>query len=128
MRWSRACRLRPQRRSKSQKRGVRREEKRRPRDLSFSHSSLLFTHFSACGPRLCQGAIERSYQVSLGDRADNLLFDLAALDDEQVGDSAHAITRRGRGIVVNIDLDDLELAGILVGQFIEDRWDRLARS
>src|SRR5216683_791787 len=70
---------------------------------------------------LCERAVDCADQVTLRHLADDLLLDLAALDDEQVRNAADAVPRRRLGIVVNVYLDHLEPAGILARQLV-DEW------
>src|SRR5690606_7253143 len=45
------------------------------------------------------------------------------------GGDAHHVEAAGHvGVLVDVELDDLELAGLLLGDLLEDRGDRLARS
>src|SRR5206468_759256 len=50
---------------------------------------------------------DRPHQVRLRDRADDLLFDLPAAEEDQVRDAADAVARRRAGVLVDVHLHDL---------------------
>ena len=76
--------------------------------------------------RLRDSAVDCLHQPALGHRADDLFLDLAALDDEQVGNAAHAVTSGSLRIVVNVDLRNLQAPVVLARKIVEDRRDRAA--
>src|SRR5262249_10315875 len=70
---------------------------------------------------------DRADELCFGLRTDELLLDLSAVDHEQRGDAADAILRRCLRVVVDVHLDDLELAVVLAGQLLDDRGDGATR-
>ena len=87
--------------------------------------------FRAFGWRLDLGfdgrkPVEARLDGGLGMRADDLVDRLAFLEDDEHRDGHHTEFERVFLIVVNIDLDDLQIAFALTGNFRENRADRLA--
>ena len=60
--------------------------------------------------------------------ADDRFFDLAALEQQQRGYRPDAEPRGQLLIVVHIDLGDLDLAELFLGNFVEQRRDHFARA
>ncbi len=69
-------------------------------------------------------ALESAVNVLLGNEANDLLCYLAALEDEQRGDTADAEAAGGCRIRVHVHLEDLEFAGIVGGYLIDHRSER----
>ena len=67
-------------------------------------------------------------EVALAARADNLLGDLALVEQQQRGDGADAVLRGERLLLVNVDLADFHLAVVFVGELVEQRRDHFART
>src|ERR1700722_16983651 len=57
----------------------------------------------------------------LGDETDDLLGDLAALEDQEGGDTADAVAHGRGSVAVNVHFHDFEFAVILVGNLVNDR-------
>ena len=60
--------------------------------------------------------------------ADDRLDDLAAPVDLHRGDRGDLVLRRRLGVVVDVELDDRDLVGVLVRDLVEDRADRATRA
>src|SRR4030066_2512663 len=72
--------------------------------------------------RLCLDvAVDESGELRLGQGADLGGLDVAVLENHQGGDAAEAELRRGGLGFIDIELAYLELAGIFLGDFVEDR-------
>src|SRR4051812_19090189 len=72
------------------------------------------------------GELLEELALALG--ADHALHRLTVLEDDERGD-AHDVEPPGDvRVVVDVQLGDLELAGLLVGDLVEDRGDHLART
>ena len=61
-------------------------------------------------------------------RADDLVGDLAVVEEQQGGNGADAVFGGQRLMFVNVDLADFHLAIVFVGEFIQQRRDHLARA
>ena len=72
--------------------------------------------------------IEPGLEVLLALQPDNLIHDLAVLEEQQRRDGVDAKLDREVLMVVNVDLADLHLAVVLGSQFVENRRDHLARA
>jgi hypothetical protein len=72
---------------------------------------------------LDERAVDGADQMTLRHGADDLFLNLAVLDDQQIGNSSDAVTRRRFGIVVDVYFDHLEPAGILARQLVDERSD-----
>ena len=59
--------------------------------------------------------------------ADNLLFDLAILEDEKGWNTADIETRAGSAVRIDIKLSDLDAALVLFSDCFDCRSDRAAR-
>ena len=77
---------------------------------------------------LDEDALEGLVDGVLGDEADDLLGDLAALEDEQRGDAADAVAAGRHVVLVDVHLHDLELAAVLLGDSVHDRRERTTRA
>src|SRR5512139_65031 len=71
-------------------------------------------------------AVDEGGELRLGQRADLGGLDVAVLEDHQGGDAADAELRRGGLVFIDVELAHLELAGVFLGHFVEDRRDHLA--
>ncbi len=71
------------------------------------------------GGREVAGVVE----LGLGHRADDLIGHLAVLEKDEVRDAAHAELGRRLLVIVNVHLDDLGLAVVLAGKFLEHGGD-----
>src|SRR4029450_1347469 len=67
-------------------------------------------------------------QARLRHRSDQRLDNLAALVDMHRRDADDAVTAGHPGVLVGVELDDLDLVGVLGGQLFEHRRDRAART
>ncbi len=65
--------------------------------------------------------VEAGLQVALAAEADDLFGHLAVLEKQQRGDGADAVFGGEGLVVVNVDLADVDAAGIFLREFIEDR-------
>ena len=74
-----------------------------------------------------QRLLDQLFDLGLGHGADDLADHLAVLEHEQRRDRAHVVLRRRLRVLVDVDLADLDLAGVLAGQLLDDRRDRAAR-
>src|SRR5690606_20823351 len=66
-------------------------------------------------------------QLALALGADHPLGRLAVLEHDQRGDAHHVEAASDLGVVVDVQLGDGELAGLLRGDLVEDGGDHLAR-
>src|SRR6266436_10223023 len=73
-------------------------------------------------------AVKKRGQLRLGQRPDLLRLHVAVLEQHQRGYAADAVLLRDLLILVDVDLGHLELARVLLGHFVENRRDRLARA
>lgn len=71
-------------------------------------------------------AIDEGGQLGLGYRTHLGRFDIAALEQHQGWNAANTKLGRSIGILVYIQLGNLETAAVLVGNFIKNRGDHLA--
>src|SRR6187551_2733776 len=60
--------------------------------------------------------------------ADDGLHDLALLEDLERGDRGDLVLHGEPGVLVDVQLDDVELLGVLGGDLVEDRADRATRA
>src|SRR5579875_689777 len=67
-------------------------------------------------------------QLALAHRADLGGLDLAALEHHQGRNAADAVGARGLLVLVDVDLGDLQPAGVIAGDVVQHRRDRLARA
>src|SRR3989344_5601737 len=75
---------------------------------------------------LSEVAVDERRQLRLGDGADLGGLDAAVLEQHQGRDAADAIFRRSLGVLVDVELGDLELAVVFPGNFFEHRRNHLA--
>src|SRR5690606_33767951 len=73
-------------------------------------------------------ALDERGQLGLGEGADLGGFQFAALEQHQGGNAPHAELGGGGGVGIHIDLADLDLAGVLVGELVQQGCDHFARS
>ena len=66
------------------------------------------------------------FNFFLGQRADQLVDQLAVLEQKHRGNILNAVLRSDQGIFVHIELGNFDTTRILVGQFIENGRDRAA--
>ena len=72
---------------------------------------------------------ELGLELVLGDvGSDDLILDLAILEEQKEGDTANAVLRRQFAGVVNVDLADLGLAFKVGGDLVDDGADHFARA
>ena len=64
----------------------------------------------------------------LGDRTDNLLDHLAVLEHENRGDAADIVTARRVHRFVHVQLHDLDLTRVVVGDFRDGRGEHVTRA
>src|SRR3954452_15693844 len=74
------------------------------------------------------GRLELLHKALLGQRPDDLLGDLAVLEDDQRRERHHVGLRRGHLVLVHVELDDAKLPAPLLRQLLECRGDDAARS
>ena len=77
---------------------------------------------------LAEHAADEFVDRILRDKAHDLIRNFAILEDQQGGDSPNAVPHRRRGIGIYIHLHHLQLAVILVGNFVDDRSQSSART
>src|SRR5690606_23289727 len=73
-------------------------------------------------------AVEEGGQLGLGQGADLGRFDIAVLEQHQRGDTTDAILGRCVGVLIDVQLADLQLALIVAGDFVQNRGKHLARA
>src|SRR5262245_24819700 len=88
---------------------------------------------SGSSPALTDGfpsgdRVQALLDLRLGDRAYDLIDDLATLEEEQGRDRAHLEARRQAGVLVDVDLGDRHAARVLLRELVQGRRDRLARA
>src|SRR5687767_2686840 len=72
-------------------------------------------------------AVNERRQLRLGQGADLGGLDGAVLEDHERWNAAYAVLRRSALILVDVELGDFELAGVFLGNLVEDGRDHLAR-
>jgi hypothetical protein len=72
--------------------------------------------------------IQHLLDFAFADRADALLYHLAALEEQQRGDAADVVPHGGASVSVYIELADLRLAGVLAGHYIDSGRHLAARA
>src|SRR5471030_715685 len=75
-----------------------------------------------------QVAVQKRGQLRLGQCADLLRGNCAVLEQDERGNAAHSKLHRCRLMLVHIDLRDLEAVAVILGHFVEDRSNHLARA
>lgn len=73
-------------------------------------------------------AVEEGGQLGLGQGADLGGFYIAVLEQHQCGNTAYAILRWSIGILIDVQLADLEFAFVIPGDIVQDRGNHLART
>lgn len=83
---------------------------------------------SSClwGERLADERGEVGLEGRLGLRTDDGLDDLTVLEHLHRGDGGDLVGRSRLGVLVNVQLDDLDLVAVLFGDLVEDRADSAA--
>src|ERR671912_767280 len=81
----------------------------------------------ACSPWSGDELLQLSQELTLTLGADEALLGGAVLEDDQGGDAHHVEATRHVGVVVDVELGDGDLAGVLAGDLVEDGGDHLAR-
>src|SRR3954469_8487529 len=71
-------------------------------------------------------AIEARFKVALAAQADHLFGYLAVLEKQKRGNRPDPIFRGAVLMIIDIDLADVDLAGIFLRQFIKNRPDHFA--
>lgn len=74
-----------------------------------------------------QGFANQGIELILRHSADDLVDNLAVFEEDQGGDAAYAVFAGGGGIIVNVDLADLDLAVVLNREGVDEGADRFAR-
>src|SRR4051812_32955307 len=75
-----------------------------------------------------QEVAELFHELALALGADHALLGLTVLEDDEGGDAHDIEAERQVRVLVDVDLDDADLAVLLVGDLLEDRGDHLART
>src|SRR5262249_31185016 len=73
-------------------------------------------------------AVNEGRELRLRERAHFLGLERAVLEQHQRGNAAHVIFRRRRGILVDVELGDLEATRVFGGDMVQGRRDHLAGS
>lgn len=73
-------------------------------------------------------ALDDFFDLLFGDGADDLVGYLAALENQQGGDAADIEFSGGVLVVVHVELDDLELAGVFAGDFLDGGREHVTRA
>src|SRR5437660_1529665 len=71
---------------------------------------------------------ETGLEISFTAQTDNLLGHLSVVEQKQSWDGPDAIFCRQCLLLVNVDLADLNFAGVFLSEFIQHRPDHLART
>src|SRR4030065_463359 len=78
------------------------------------------------GGAFLQVTVDECGQLRLGNRADLGGLDLAVFEQHQGRDATDTVLGRGLGVLVDIELGDLELGAVFAGNFLKHRTDHLA--
>ncbi len=81
----------------------------------------LFDRAKTLPANLCQNLDDRFVDRVLGDEADDLVCNLAVLEEEKRGDAADSVAHRCGCVGIDVHLHDLEFAVILIGNLIDNR-------
>src|SRR2546423_12561541 len=73
-----------------------------------------------------EGLLQELRDVGLRVGADEAAHRLTALEEDQGRDAAHAELRGVLLVAVGVDLVELDLAGVLAGELLDDRRNRFA--
>src|SRR5207302_8850457 len=81
-----------------------------------------------CETQLIDVAIDNLGDLVFGDGAGDLVGDLAALEDQQRGDSANVVAARGVHVLIDIQLNYLELSSVVLRYRSHRRCKHMART
>jgi hypothetical protein len=73
-------------------------------------------------------AVKAGLEIALAARANDLVGDLAFIEQQQGGNGANAVLGGERLVFVNVHFADFHLAIVFVGQLVEERRDHFARA
>src|SRR3954468_18860821 len=90
------------------------------------YSSSVCVGFDMQPPQESEGALHHRVQLRLRRRADQLIRDLAVLEEEQGGDAHHVVLLRDILMRVDVELADLQLALVFGGELVDERRDGAA--
>lgn len=98
-----------------------------PHNVPLFSDQVLLSAGVAKGAQL-QRVVYELCELLFTDRADLRRLNFAVLENHQGRYTTHVVITRGLLIVVNIDLGDLDLAGIARCQLVENRRNHFART
>jgi hypothetical protein len=100
----------------------------KPKISSAAISIVFYRAASARDRTLNCDAIETGFEIALAAQADNLIRDLAFIEEQQRGDRANAVFSGQALLFVDIDLANSDTVFVFVGQFSQDGSEHFARS
>jgi len=68
------------------------------------------------------------FYLPLGEGSDQTVYLLAVFEEKKGGDALDTVSGGSSGIVIRVQLDDLDSTGVLRGQLIHDRGHHAARA